>query len=379
MTSGFTVVTARGSGRALGVAHAHATAERRDDVARWVEAAVRAHDPARAVVAARLREVEAVLARHAPETLEQTDGMAGVYGLPPEHLLVAVLGTYFASAEETTARARSGPPGPDQGCSTFALSTGGTGPGPVLAKNRDTRCDYLEWQTVLHVEPDSGHRWTAVSTAGAPDVHSSGMNAAGLAVADTHVPSSDVGPGLPRFTAMRRVLEECSTTAEALETLRSLPVLGLGNLLLADRDGVLAVVECGHSGPGVRLCREGRLVATNHYVTPECSGANLQAATSGPGRDSRARHAWLDAALRDRGPAAVRENPAALMAAHGRDGTGAVCVHEHDGSATISTAVFRPREGTAELVRGLPCRAAPAFPLPSPGSGPPSAERLTAL
>jgi hypothetical protein len=181
------------------------------------------------------------------------------------------------------------------------------------------------------------------------------MNAEGLAVVDTHVPSTDVGPGLPRFVAMRRILEDCASTAEALELLRSVPLMGLGNLVLADAAGDIAVVECGHVEIAVLRPVQDYVVATNHYVSPRLTPSNLLSPQSPYGADSRKRHAWLTHALEQTDPSAARSDPVRLLAHHGSDGSASVCVHDDEGSATISTVVFRPASETFEALYGTPC------------------------
>ncbi|MCL7453792.1 MAG: C45 family peptidase, partial [Anaerolineae bacterium] len=95
-----------------------------------------------------------------------------------------------------------------EGCTTWAASGSATvGGEPVLAKNRDYRADHLPLQTVVSATPGSGYPYLYVSSAGSPGVFSAGMNQAGLAVADTHVYSTDLGPGLPSYALMMHVLE----------------------------------------------------------------------------------------------------------------------------------------------------------------------------
>src|SRR5690606_831392 len=79
--SAFVTVRAEGSGRELGTAHATATLHLREQVAQWVRRAVTLNPPTLPVVARRLGEVEAVLERHSPQTLEQIAGMGDVYDL----------------------------------------------------------------------------------------------------------------------------------------------------------------------------------------------------------------------------------------------------------------------------------------------------------
>jgi hypothetical protein len=157
-----------------------------------------------------------------------------------------------------------------EGCTTWAASAPATADGqPILVKNRDYRPEHLPLQVVVQARPDSGYRYTYISSAGSPGVFSAGMNEAGLAVADTHVYSRDLGPGLPDYALMRHILETHNQTASALDYLRSVPRLGRNNLILADSNGHLAVFESGNTRYGLFERRGGSLVNTNHFASPE--------------------------------------------------------------------------------------------------------------
>ncbi|MGC9336115.1 MAG: C45 family autoproteolytic acyltransferase/hydrolase, partial [Anaerolineae bacterium] len=157
-----------------------------------------------------------------------------------------------------------------EGCTTWAASGSVTADGgAILAKNRDYSEDHLPLQTVVHATPDTGYPYLYVSSAGSPGVFSAGMNQAGLAVADTHVYSTDLGPGLPSYSLMMHTLENHNTVSSALDYLRAVPRLGRNNLILADATGHLAVFEGGHSRYAAFESRSGALVNTNHFVSNE--------------------------------------------------------------------------------------------------------------
>lgn len=245
-----------------------------------------------------------------------------------------------------------------------------TGGWPLLAKNRDNDLRYLDLQTVLRVRPEQGYRWLALSTAGAPGVHSSGMNEVGLSVADTHVASSDIGPGLPRFASMMHVLQECRTTAAAVDRLLSTPQMGLGTVTIVDEHGAAAVVECGYrtttvAGTATSPGSAGQgssgagVVATNHYTDVVLSSCGLGPEDGTPAVSSVARRAAADRLLsREEVHAAdVRELLASHIDFDGVDGAeGSVCQHGPTlRSETISTAIFDPAARHLDLCLGRPC------------------------
>ncbi len=341
-----TTIDASGDGHRIGQAIAAATGHLRDQVEQWTATAMAAYRPGDPEVRAALLGVRSMLEKRSPSTLGQIEGMAAGYDVSADGLLAAVLTTYFASAG-------IGVPERGRDCSTFAVR-GSSRRQTVLAKNRDSGRRFLTMQTVVRVRPASGYDWLALSTAGAPGVHSAGINSRGLAVADTHVPSRDVGIGLPRFSLMMHALEQCATTAEAIAYLRSVPRMGLGNLILTDAGGAVAVVECGHVRLAVIEDSDGCVIATNHFVSESLADACRQPPDSAEGRDSRWRHRRLTRALA--GPDTVVDDPAGLLSAH--EQPGATCVHgDEAGDSTIATVIARPGERSLSVCAGNPCRA----------------------
>ncbi|MFK5635871.1 MULTISPECIES: C45 family autoproteolytic acyltransferase/hydolase [unclassified Ornithinimicrobium] len=355
------IIDAHGSNLEIGRQHARGSLAMRDDVLQWAQAAVSDYPSDDETVRRRIDEVATAWRDLTPGTLEQIEGMAEVYEIPRDSLLTAVLGTYLRSLARTR--------GPAEGCTTFAV----TGEHPFLVKNRDNDRHFLPMQTVLRVRPQSGHPWVALTTAGAPGVHSSGMNALGLCVADTHVPSSDVGPGVPRFASMMHLLELCATTEEALDYLGRTPQMGLGNLTLLDGAGSAAVVECGYrhtkvvarAGPGQDPGGNG-VVTTNHHIHPVLSACLLEPEDGTPGANSRARATVVADHLSK--TASVASDPdAALVAVRELAGShvgfensttraGSLCQHGKDLKAeTISTAIFDPVNRSMDLCLGRPC------------------------
>lgn len=340
------VIDASGDGYRIGQMIAGATSHLHDQVEQWADRAMAEYPPSDARVRATLLDLRSMLEAHSPSTLGQVEGMANRYGICADGLLVAVLTSYLANTSGSA-------PDSSRGCSVFAVRGLGRRP-TLLAKNRDSDPRFRTMQTIIRVRPASGHNWLALSTAGAPGVHSAGINSRGLAVADTHVPSRDVGVGLPQFSLMMHALELCATTTEAIAYLESVPRMGLGNLILADAEGVIAVVECGHAQLAVVEDTRGYVAATNHFVSEPLAAAGRQAADSAEGRDSRQRRQRLARTLADPVPAAG--NPVGLLSLH--EQPGATCVHGGEtGDSTIATLIARPGERSLNVCIGNPCCA----------------------
>lgn len=243
-----------------------------------------------------------------------------------------------------------------QGCTTWAGSGAATEGGRViLAKNRDYHLDHLPLQVLVRAEPEDGFRYLYITSAGSPGIYCAGMNQAGLAVADTHVYSRDLGPGLPSFSLMMRLLEEHDRVSSALDYLRSVPRLGRNNLILADAGGHLAVFEGGHTCYGLSETRAGTLVNTNHFVSDEMRG--YYAAVDPEGREnSLGRYDKVRRALAEAAGSIDAAFARRLAASH--DGPlASVCCHPRAerNVASIAVGIFFPGEGQMLYCHGLPC------------------------
>ncbi len=245
-----------------------------------------------------------------------------------------------------------------EGCTTWAATESAPAGGqPILVKNRDNRQERLPLQIVIHATPEAGYRYVCSGSAGSPGVFCAGINQAGLAVADTHVCSTDLGPGLPDYSLMMHILESHDSVASAVDYLRSAPRQGRNNLILADVRGHLAVFEIGHRNYGLFETHDGALVNTNHFVSPELRDCFVDA--NPPPKRGNSFHRYervtreLNAAFGQiDAPFAQR-----LMASH--DGPlASICRHAvaDKDSATNSTSIFLPAQRTMLFCHGLPCQ-----------------------
>jgi predicted choloylglycine hydrolase len=80
-----------------------------------------------------------------------------------------------------------------------------------------------------------------------------GMNERGLSLGLHLVKARPQSPGLSSVVLVRRVLDSCATTAEAIEALRRLPHAMQYNYSLLDAGGVAAVVEAAPGAVAVRM------------------------------------------------------------------------------------------------------------------------------
>lgn len=101
-----------------------------------------------------------------------------------------------------------------------------------------------------------------------------GINSHGLVAAMTFVmPNLDeIKPGFNSVFLVRYILEKCRNVEEGLSSLNKLPIASSCNILLADRSGSIAVVECHPSEinilePEKNINGREFIVTVNHFVS----------------------------------------------------------------------------------------------------------------
>ncbi len=209
----------------------------------------------------------------------------------------------------------------------------------------------------LELDFDVLLRYIYGASAGSPGVFSSGMNEKGLAIADTYVCSTDIGPGLPDYSLMMHILEEHDTVRSALDYLGSVPRMGRHNLILADAGGDLAVVELGYCNLAVVEAQNGIVVNTNHFVGSSLKDSFVDRTL--PPMQGNSFHRYdlvrkeLEAAHGSINVAFAQR----LMATHAGP-LASICRHLELGqSATISTAIYQPARRTLRFCHGYPCQS----------------------
>ncbi len=305
--------------------------------------------------------------RHHPAALAEIAGIADGFALAAEQLFAWLHASTILDLLEA-------PAGETEGCTALALATAD---GALLAKNRDYREEHRALQQVMLHRPVRGPAFLVVGSLGAPGCFSSGINADGLALADTASRTRDLGPGLHRYFLLTLLLERCATVEAALETIRAIPHTGSGCLVLADSRGALAAVELGHRRLAIERGTAGRIGRTNHHTDPRTAPFDLVSpATAAARANSIARLRVLE-----RGLAALAAGPSAdavagLLAHHADTDGPALCRHGGaDLAATISTAIYDTAARHLRFCAGPPCGGGwRHFAL---DGGPPRASRST--
>lgn len=152
--------------------------------------------------------------------------------------------------------------------------------GPLFGRNLDyPPLGYAHHYSLVTVyRPTGKHAFAAVGFPGLIGCLS-GMNDAGLALGVLEIYS--VKPGVQKFDpkgtpyalCYRRILEECTTIAEAEKLLRSMKRTTTTCLAICDKDGA-AVFEIAPKELVVRRPVDGLCVCTNHFCTKELKPAN---------------------------------------------------------------------------------------------------------
>ena len=302
-----------------------------------------------------VKNVQAVLECESPSILEWLEGMAVGLGLPAQQLFLFNIGSYFRDLMAGLNPCWQGQPDQDEeGCSTFVLSD--SQQGPILAKNRDCDSAYGLWQAMVQIRANKGLGYMAMTTYGVAGVNSSGMNEEGLAIADTHVTSRDIGCGLPRFAIIDKILNQCTTVNEALELIMKQQLMGRGNLILADARGVLGVAELGHRACAVRRSTAGYMVNTNHFTDSVMQDAFLDTNPLHLQGTSLARYSRLSNLLSS--GCRNLEEAQRIMGYHGT-ALDSLCRHKEFNPPyqTISTVFYLPQRKEALFSGGYPCIA----------------------
>jgi isopenicillin-N N-acyltransferase-like protein len=146
--------------------------------------------------------------------------------------------------------------------------------GPLLGRNLDyPSLGYLHQYSLVTVyRPQGKHAFVSVGFPGLVGCLS-GMNDAGLCLAILEVFDAHKGEqtfdaqGVPFALCYRKMLEDCTTIAEAHKVLTGLRRTSLTNLVVADRQGV-AVFEISPGRVEERPPEAGLVACTNHFCTP---------------------------------------------------------------------------------------------------------------
>ncbi len=298
-------------------------------------------------------EISHVFQAHSPQTLDMIHGIADGFEVPRRDILSTMMGSYI----EDRLTPLSGLSFQKHGCTSWAISKEKAHQNKVLlAKNRDYLVSHRQMQVIFRCKPEEGHQYLSINSIGACNVFSSGINVEGLVIADTRVPSTDIGPGLPRFSLMMHILENFQFVNEVTHYLRSVPRMGGGNLIFADVKGSIGKAEIGYKEIGMLQENAGFLVCTNHFEEPSMK-EKYRKRNQTEEKDSNWRFQKVSESLLASGEKMDSDLATKLMAYH--DEQLAICRHGDskplDETSTISSAIFLPERRGFYFCEGFPC------------------------
>jgi len=133
-----------------------------------------------------------------------------------------------------------------------------------LARNMDMFPEYKKTSESVLYRVKNKNTFLAHSTAMIS--LEDGINEYGLCTALTFLLSKKIKPGINGGFIIRKILEECKTTEEAVEMIKTLPISSSHNIIIADRNGNMAVVECTSKEINIRYDKD-YVIATNHFIS----------------------------------------------------------------------------------------------------------------
>jgi isopenicillin-N N-acyltransferase-like protein len=323
-------VRASGSARELGLQYGRAVGPLAHEVLEmrmgWCTT-----NTTRSDVLSRALEFVPFVEAHAPELLEEVEGLAAGAEMRFEEAMFLQV----ASELDRTV---------DEGCS--AIGSAHADAGPLVAQNWDTDPGYLGKEVVVHLTPDDRPPLMMFAPAGV--IGYIGLNSHGVGHANNTVYLASREPGLTGYFITRKLLG-FATVREGLDWLREIPVGSAASYMLGDATGTIVDIEL--SGGSFREIDRTLQAHTNHYLRAPLSSdvSGLQTMVMKP--DSLDRLGRLEQLL------ATGAEDEVLLALRDHEGyPRSVCRHADSGD-TETTASIVLRLGRREMLvcTGNPC------------------------
>ncbi|WP_041138663.1 C45 family autoproteolytic acyltransferase/hydolase [Beduini massiliensis] len=197
-----------------------------------------------------VRESQKIYEVYYPEILEEIEGVADGVQMDSQILMTFLLSMYSYTANNF--------------CTSFAIHKNGK---TFLGRNSDFACHLEESYDSCYYSLDDCYAFIGNTTAFTQ--MEDGINEHGLAAGLTFIYPVVRKPGFNAGFLVRYILEKCRNVKEAIETLKRLPIGSSQTLVLADRYGDIALVECNAENIEVQYAPEnGFVVAANDFHLP---------------------------------------------------------------------------------------------------------------
>lgn len=187
-----------------------------------------------------------------PEIIDEIKGFANGINDKPEKLgaFLLSLGVFNSTGQ----------------CSVFAFKNKDS---VVIGRNYDMLFDFKKFTESSLIAPKN--KFSYISQSDVFIGRSDGINEKGLFVAMSFVNGTEIQPGIAFHFVIRKILENCSTTPQAINLIQETKVSSANNFLIADNTGETAVVESAPQKSNVRRANEGEnyIYITNQFHTKE--------------------------------------------------------------------------------------------------------------
>lgn len=187
-----------------------------------------------------------------PEVIKEVEGFAKGINDKPENLgaFLLSLGVF-----DTTGQ-----------CSVFAFKNSGS---VIIGRNYDMLFAFKKFTESSLIAPKD--KFAYISQSDVFIGRSDGINEKGLSIAMSFVNGTEVQPGISFHFIIRKVLEDCSTTKQAVKLIQETKISSANNFLIADKTGEIVVVESAPQKSVIRLPQESEtfITITNQFVSKE--------------------------------------------------------------------------------------------------------------
>lgn len=210
------------------------------------------------------KQSEAVLRKFFPEVCEEIKGVSDTVGADYLHFVswMLCMGCCMYNLESNI-------PIEVRGCTAFAYAEGGR---MIYGRNNDLPSYLRDGSKSEIYAPKNGNRFNITTSSFINGEE--GLNEHGLAVAMTFVMTDleKIRAGFNSCFIVRYLLEKANNTEQAISLLMDLPTASNCNILLADKNGRMAVIECTPSAKNIReeeTFDNGRIVCTVNSFTSD--------------------------------------------------------------------------------------------------------------
>lgn len=234
------------------------------------------------------------------------------------------------------------------GCSSFVVAGDRSATGHLLAgQNWDLQTDNMPCVRLVHRRPACGPETWSLTLTGCLSLI--GINAAGVAVGNTNLMTTDVRPGVQYLAVIHRALR-AESAAEAAACIRDAPRAAAHYYSVAGRDGVAEGLECSACRHAVFRVVRGVLVHCNHALDPGIAALEAEP----PGASSLHRQRRLTKLLEShQGPVGIGDLRR-FLADHAGGERHAICRHGYEGVSTNASVILCPETLEIHACRGQP-------------------------